>query len=50
MHKDLSLAAREAAASGVDLPLVRCAVDRYQTVIEAGHGDDDAAVAADVRS
>jgi 3-hydroxyisobutyrate dehydrogenase len=49
MHKDLNLAAREAAARQVDLPLVRCAADRYEAVICAGRGDDDAAAVVDVR-
>jgi 3-hydroxyisobutyrate dehydrogenase len=49
MYKDLNLAAREAAARQVDLPLVRCAADRYEAVISAGRGDDDAAAVVDVR-
>ena len=49
MYKDLNLAAREAAARQVDLPLVRCAADRYESVISVGRGDDDAAVVVDVR-
>ncbi len=48
MYKDLNLAAREAAARQVDLPLVRCAADRYESVISVGRGDDDAAVVVDV--
>lgn len=50
MYKDLNLAAREAASQRLDLPLVRCAADRYETVISAGRGDDDAAVVVEVRS
>ena len=48
MHKDLTLAAREAASRHVDLPVVRCAAQRYESVISAGRGDEDAAVIVDV--
>jgi 3-hydroxyisobutyrate dehydrogenase-like beta-hydroxyacid dehydrogenase len=48
MRKDLVLAAREAAAHDTDLPLLRLAAQRYETVIGAGHGSDDAAVVAEL--
>lgn len=48
MHKDMNLAAREAAGRNVDLPLVRCAAQRYEAVISTGRGDEDAAVVVDV--
>ena len=48
MYKDLSLAVREAAVRRLDLPVARAVADRYETVIAAGRGDDDAAVAVEV--
>ncbi len=48
MHKDLSLAVREAASHDVDLALVRCAADRYAALLSAGCGDDDAAAIVDL--
>ncbi|ONI77891.1 3-hydroxyisobutyrate dehydrogenase [Actinosynnema sp. ALI-1.44] len=47
MHKDLTLADREAGLHHLDLPLVRLAAQRYAAAILVGHGDDDAAVVVD---
>ncbi|HEY4019976.1 MAG TPA: NAD(P)-dependent oxidoreductase [Pseudonocardiaceae bacterium] len=48
MHKDLDLALQQAAAYQVSLPLTSAATDRFQTVIESGRGDDDAAVVVEL--
>lgn len=48
MHKDLDLALQQAAAYQVPLPLTGAATDRYQSVIESGRGDDDAAVVVEL--
>jgi 3-hydroxyisobutyrate dehydrogenase len=50
MHKDLSLALREAQSHGAVLPMVERAVDRFSAVLAAGRGDDDAAVVVDVEA
>jgi 3-hydroxyisobutyrate dehydrogenase-like beta-hydroxyacid dehydrogenase len=44
MLKDLQLAQREAAAHGVALPVTTRVAERFTEVVEAGHGDEDAAV------
>lgn len=44
MHKDLRLARQEAAAHQRRLPLVERAEERYESVVSAGRGDEDAAV------
>jgi 3-hydroxyisobutyrate dehydrogenase len=49
MHKDLVLARAEALERGVEMPLVRHAVDEYDLVLRAGRGDDDAAVVVEMR-
>lgn len=49
MHKDLVLARAEALERGVEMPLVRHAVDDYDLVLRAGRGDDDAAVVVEMR-
>ncbi|WP_433261222.1 NAD(P)-dependent oxidoreductase [Actinosynnema sp. CS-041913] len=49
MHKDLALARAEALEHGVEMPLLRQAVDDYDLVLRAGRGDDDAAVVVEVR-
>jgi len=49
MRKDLTLASEQARADGVELPLVDAAVARYDDVLAAGRGDEDAAVVAEVR-
>jgi len=48
MHKDLRLAQEEAAAHKVCLPVTDTALRRYADVLNAGRGDDDAAVVVDV--
>jgi 3-hydroxyisobutyrate dehydrogenase len=50
MHKDLVLAQEEAAAHDVRLPVTECAAGRYEAVLAAGRGDEDAAVVAEVVS
>ncbi|WP_233157531.1 MULTISPECIES: NAD(P)-dependent oxidoreductase [Amycolatopsis] len=47
MRKDLDLAHREALEHGADLPMSRCALDRFAAVLAAGRGDDDAAIVAE---
>jgi 3-hydroxyisobutyrate dehydrogenase-like beta-hydroxyacid dehydrogenase len=49
MHKDLRLAHAQGLAKGVELPLLRQAVDEFELVLRAGRGDDDAAVVVEVR-
>jgi len=49
MRKDLTLASEQARADGVELPLVDAAVERYDDVLAAGRGDEDAAVVAEVQ-
>ena len=49
MRKDLTLASEQARADGVELPLVDAAGQRYDDVLAAGRGDEDAAVVAEVR-
>jgi 3-hydroxyisobutyrate dehydrogenase-like beta-hydroxyacid dehydrogenase len=48
MHKDLTLALREARACGAGLPVVARAADRYAEALAAGRGADDAAVLAEL--
>lgn len=48
MHKDLDLAMEQAAAYQLSLPLVRQATERFAAVIDAGRGDEDAAVVIEV--
>ena len=48
MLKDLRLAAEEAGAHQVRLPVTESALARYAEVLAAGRGDDDAAVVVDV--
>ncbi|HEU5270740.1 MAG TPA: NAD-binding protein [Jatrophihabitans sp.] len=47
MHKDLRLALQEAAAGGAELPVTRCAAERYAALAADGHGDEDAAALAE---
>jgi 3-hydroxyisobutyrate dehydrogenase-like beta-hydroxyacid dehydrogenase len=49
MRKDLLLAGEQARANGIDLPVVDAAVSRYDDVMAAGRGDEDAAVLVEVR-
>jgi 3-hydroxyisobutyrate dehydrogenase len=48
MHKDLDLALQQAAAFQVPLPLTGAASDRFQAVLDAGRGDEDAAVVVEL--
>jgi 3-hydroxyisobutyrate dehydrogenase len=50
MHKDLQLADEEARSFSVDLPLVEAAAQRFAEAIEAGRGDEDAAVVVELTS
>ncbi|GDY31036.1 NAD(P)-dependent oxidoreductase [Gandjariella thermophila] len=50
MHKDLRLAAREAADHGVGLPVTERASDRFGALLGGGRGDDDAAAVVELRS
>jgi 3-hydroxyisobutyrate dehydrogenase len=43
MHKDLRLATAEAERHGASLPLTSRAAERFEELIDAGRGDDDAA-------
>lgn len=47
MHKDLRLGCEDAAGRGVPMPVTGAAADRFGAVVDAGHGDDDAAVIAE---
>ncbi|KZB88439.1 NAD(P)-dependent oxidoreductase [Amycolatopsis regifaucium] len=47
MHKDLRLGCEDAAGRGVPMPVTVAAADRYARVVDAGFGDDDAAVIAE---
>jgi len=48
MQKDLDLVLQQAGAYGLDLPLTSQAAGKYEAVLEAGRGDDDAAVVVEV--
>ncbi|MET0423982.1 MAG: NAD(P)-dependent oxidoreductase [Actinoplanes sp.] len=48
MRKDLGLAAAEAAAHDVRLPVTERAAERFAAVVDSGRGDDDAAVLAEL--
>ncbi|HEY4454242.1 MAG TPA: NAD(P)-dependent oxidoreductase [Pseudonocardiaceae bacterium] len=50
MHKDLQLADEEARSFSVDLPLVEAAAQRFAEAIDAGRGDEDAAVVVELTS
>ncbi|SFP82432.1 NAD(P)-dependent oxidoreductase [Amycolatopsis rubida] len=50
MHKDLSLGSSEADKRGADLPVVKCSLAQFESLLAAGRGDDDAAAVVDVRS
>jgi 3-hydroxyisobutyrate dehydrogenase-like beta-hydroxyacid dehydrogenase len=49
MHKDLDLALEQAAAYQLSVPLVEQAAKRFEAVIDAGRGDEDAAVVVEVQ-
>lgn len=47
MEKDLRLMASDAGDLGLSLPATDCLAQRYAGVVDAGHGDSDAAIVID---
>ncbi|WP_326957054.1 NAD(P)-dependent oxidoreductase [Amycolatopsis sp. NBC_01286] len=48
MHKDLRLATAEAERHGAALPLTSKAAERFEELLDAGRGDDDAAAVVEL--
>ncbi|WP_328645118.1 NAD(P)-dependent oxidoreductase [Amycolatopsis sp. NBC_00348] len=48
MHKDLRLATAEAERHGASLPLTSKAAERFEELLDAGRGDDDAAAVVEL--
>ncbi|WP_410618182.1 NAD(P)-dependent oxidoreductase [Amycolatopsis sp. cmx-8-4] len=48
MHKDLRLATTEAERHGAALPLTSRAAERFEELLDAGRGDDDAAAVVEL--
>lgn len=48
MHKDLRLATAEAERHGASLPLTSRAAERFEELLDAGRGDDDAAAVVEL--